>query len=36
MGTTIAKRNQTAYHHNYIILMSSQAKLLQRDAGKQF
>ncbi len=36
MGSTIAKRNQKVYQHNYLILMSSQAYLLQREPGKQF
>ena len=33
---SIAKRGQTKFEHNYIILMTSMAKLLQRDPGKQF
>ena len=36
MGCSIAKRGQKKFEHNYIILMTSQAKLLQRDPGKQF
>ena len=36
MGESIAKRGQTKFEHNYIILMTSQAKLQQRDPGKQF
>ena len=36
MGSSIAKRGQSALLHNYVILMSSQAQLLQREAGKQF
>ena len=36
MGSTIAKRGQSAFSHNYVILMSSQAQLLQRQPGKQF
>ena len=36
MSESIAKRGQTKFQHNYIILMTSQAKLKQRDPGKQF
>lgn len=36
MSSSIAKRGQPALLHNYVILMSSQAQLLQREAGKQF
>lgn len=36
MSSGIARRGQSALQHNYVILMSSQAKLLQREAGRQF
>ena len=37
MQTTIATNdNQGKTELNYVILMSSKAKLLQMDAGKQF
>lgn len=36
MSSSIAKRDQPSLFHNYVILMSSQAQLLQREAGKQF
>jgi hypothetical protein len=36
MVNTIAKRGQSNFDHNYVILMSSQAQLLQREPGKQF
>ena len=36
MNSTIAKRGQGSYSHTYVILMSSQARLLQRSAGRQF
>lgn len=36
MGSGIARRGQSAPQHNYVILLNSQATLLQREAGKQF
>lgn len=36
MNSTIAKRGQASFAHNYLILMTSKAYLLQRQPGKQF
>jgi hypothetical protein len=36
MGSTIARRGQPSPAHNYLILMTCQAQLLQREPGKQF
>jgi hypothetical protein len=36
MEKTIAKRGQQKLAHNYIILMTSTARLKQRDPGRQF
>ena len=36
MSETIARSNETGKELNYLILMSSKAKLFQRQAGKQY